>query len=155
MWDIGKIFAATSDQAHLITAAISVVAAVLVVFLTHVLAARRAKGELRAKKLEECFMALSDFRKAASAELHQRAIPNEHAVDVGRSYEHAHNKIEMLTALHVPEIRETVMEMHMMVLLEQSFEDRDTAPFHKNLEKLVRLASSAESQIVKKIRKIV
>jgi hypothetical protein len=155
MWSLGEIFSANSDKANLVTAVVSVIAAVLVVLCTHLLAARRTRGELKAKKLEECYAALADFKKAGWAQLHQRAMPNEREVEVSGAYDHAHAKLEMLSAIHVEEIQDKVLEMHTMVLTMQSFEGRDISPFQRELEKFIRLVTDAEQVIVAKVRKIV
>lgn len=155
MWNLCEIFSANTDKANLITAVISVIAAVLVVLCTHALAARRAKGDLKAKKLEECYAALTDFKNAGWAQLHQRAMPNEQEAEISRTYAQAHSKLEMLAAIHVAEIQEKVSEMHTMVLLTKSYEGRDISGFQNELEKFIQLSSEAEREIVAKVRKIV
>lgn len=154
MWNLGEIFWASSDRANLITAVISVVAAVLVVFCTHALAARRAKRELKAKKLEECYEALSKFRDAGCAQLHQRAMPNEREAEVSRAYGQAHSRLEMLVAIHVPQIQRKVSQMHETALLTKSYEGRDISGFQNDLDKFIRLAWDAEREIVSKVRRI-
>lgn len=155
MWSLGEIFSANSDKANLITAVISVIAAVLVVFCAHLLTARRARGELKAKKLEECYTALADFKKAGWEQLHQRAMPTEREVEVSGAYDHARAKLEMLSAIHVEEIQDKVSEMHTVILTMQSFEGRDISPFQNELKKFIRLVTEAEQAIVTKVRRVV
>ena len=155
MWNVCEIFDNNSDKANLITAVISVVAAVLVVFLTHSLAARRGKRELKARKLEESYSALSEFKDAGWRLIHERASPNNANADSSSKYYEAHSKVEVLSAIHVPEVGEYISKMHNIVLLSGKIQDQDVSSFQEKLNKLVELGSVAERKIVTKVKRIV
>jgi hypothetical protein len=77
MWNLAEIFADNAHKANLITTVISVIAAVLVVYFTHALSFHKSRTELRIKKLENTYAALSSFKDAGWKLMREQATPSD------------------------------------------------------------------------------
>ena len=107
-----EIFESKSDQARLISILISAVVAILLVLLSQWFVARRARKELLLSKIEELYVASSEYVSACRNILyalkedehrseHGYLNPPRHLVDeIGDSL----SKIEMICGLYFPEI---------------------------------------------------
>jgi|GEM_PF-6726836 len=147
MWYITEIFADNADKARLITVLLSVLAALGVVYLTHVFAYRRSRMELNSKKMEDIYSAVTDFANAGWSHMHERAGPNEQTLDTTSAYSEAFHKVEMLAAIYAEDISKDITAMNELVILTKDGGHEDLSHFPKKLEAFIQ----AKSEILQKV----
>jgi hypothetical protein len=155
VWCLNEIFSDNSDKAKLITALISVIAAVIVVCLTHALASRRSRIALRAEKMEELYSAASEFGELGYKLIHERANPLENDQKSSASYYGAHKKVEMLASIYFKSILNDINEMHLLTLLTKDDGSEPMLAFPEKLQKHIGIQQSVKNAISNKVRKIV
>jgi hypothetical protein len=129
MWNFCEIFSDNADKARLITALLSVIAAVLVVFLTHWFAHRRSRIELRAKKLEEIYSAITEFSNAGWTYMNKLTGPHDQSQQEMKIYHEAHNKVETLVSIYAKEIVKDIEAMNILVVATREGENKDISIF--------------------------
>ncbi len=155
MWNFCEIFAANADKARLVTAVLSVVAAVLVVYLTHALIQRRNRMELRAKKMEEIYSAVTEFAVAGWKYMHKRVGPKDQNLETMPAYDEAYSKITMLASIYAADIYKDVEAMHKIVLLTKDGGAEDLSLFPGKLEAFVEKQLAIQAKIASQARKLV
>ena len=155
MWSLNEIFSDNGDKARLITALISVIAAVIVVYLTHALANRRSRIALRAEKMEELYSTVSEFGELGYKLIHERANPNENDQKSSTLYYDAHKKVEMLASIYFKSILKDINEMHLLTLLTKDDGSEPMLVFPEKLQKYIAIQQSIQNAISNKVRKIV
>lgn len=155
MWNFCEIFADSADKAHLITAVLSVVAALLVVYLTHILARRRNQMELNSKKLEDIYSAVTDFANAGWKYMHERAGPNEQTLGSMSAYSDAHSKVEMLASIYADDISKDISAMNELVILTNDGGQENLSRFPEKLDAFIKAKSEILWKVASKARKLV
>lgn len=155
MWDFCEIFTDNADKARLATAILSVVAAVLVVFLTHALAQRRSRMELRAKKMEEIYAAVSEFATVGWEYMHQRAGESDQTLETMSAYSEARRKVEMLASIYVNDLSKGLAEMNALVILTKDGGSEDLSRFPEKLDAYVKAQTAIQTKIASKARNLV
>ena len=155
MWCISEIFSSNSDKARLITAVISVVAAVLVVYLTHAFAYRRSRMELRAKKMEELYEAITDFANTGWSHMNELTGPHDQGLVTITDYNEAHRKAEMLASIYAADLLGDINEMNVLVIATQEGDNKDIANFKEKLHTFVEAKSNIQKKVAIKGRKFV
>jgi hypothetical protein len=153
MWGFFEIFTDNADKARLVTAILSVVAAVLVVFLTHALAQHRSRMDLRAKKMEEIYAAVSEFATMGWKYMHERA--GEHDLETMSAYSEAHSKVEMLASIYANDLSKGLAEMNALVILTKDGGSEDLSRFPEKLDAYVKAQTAIQTKIASKARKLV
>ncbi len=155
MWCLSEIFSDNGDKARLITALLSVIAAVIVVYLTHVLSSRRSRISLRAEKMEELYSSVSEFGELGYKLIHERVNPNENGQESTRSYYDAHKKAVMLASIYFKSLLMDINEMHLLALLTKDDGSEPVLKFPEKLKKHVKIQQNITNAISNKVRKIV
>lgn len=155
MWKFNEIFSANTDKANLITALISVIAAVLVVYFTHALSTRRSRIELRARKMEELFSAVTQFGELGLKLMHEVANPCQQVIESSADYSESHNKVVMLSSIYFNEISINLEKMHLLVILTKDEGREDISRFPDKLKKYIAILSDVKNKIAKRAGKIV
>ena len=155
MWCLSEIFADNSDKARFITALVSVIAAVLVVYLTHAFASRRRRIELRAEKMEELYSAVSTFSELAFKVIQEEANPIENGQDSSGSYYEAHSKVEMIASIYFDDILKDVSDFHLITILSTDDGSEPILGFPEKIKKCAILQNKIQNAISNKVRKIV
>lgn len=155
MWSFGEIFSDNADKARLVTAVLSVIAAVLVVLLTHALGQRRSRIEQRAKKMEEIYAAVTDFANTGWKYMHERARPNEQALETMSAYDEAHSKVDMLASIYADDISGGIAAMNELVILTKDGGSEDLSRFSEKLHAFIKTKSDIQRKIAHKAHKLV
>ena len=152
MWNFCEIYSDNAQRATLVTAVLSVVAAVVVVFLTHTLAQRRSRIELRAKKLEEIYEATTAFANAGWKYIHERISETDQALEIMSAYAETHSKLDMLTTIYANDISSEVEAMNLLVILTKDKGKENASLFPDRLQSFVEGKSSIQRKIATKAR---
>ena len=155
MQSLTEIFADNADKARLITALLSVLVALAVVYLTHVLAYRRSRLELNSKKMEDIYSAVTDFANIGWKSMHERAGPNEQTLDTMSAYSEALYKVEMLASIYADDISKDVAAMDALVILTKDRGHEDLSRFPEKLEAFIKTKSEILQKVASRARRLV
>jgi len=155
MWQISEIFTSNSDKAHFVTVVISVVSAVLVVFLTHVFAHRRRRMEIRAKKMEELYETITDFADTGWSCMNELTGPHDQGLQAMSDYNDAHKKSVMLASIYASDILDDIAKINILVISTQEGDNINVASFKEKLHTFISAKSSLQKKVAVKGRKFV
>lgn len=157
MWSLSEVFAENADKARLVTALISVLSALAVIYVNHLLAHRRSRMELNSKKMEDLHSAITEFANAGWKYMHELVGPNERTLVTSSAYDEAYRKCEMLASIYADEISKEIEAMHEIVILIliKGRGNEDLLSFPGKLQAFIRIKSNALGKIASKARKLV
>jgi hypothetical protein len=155
MWFYSEIFSDNADKARLVTAVLSVIAAVVVVLLNHSLGQRRIRIEQRAKKMEEIYAAVTDLANAGWKYMHERAGQNEQALETMSAYDEAHSKVSMLASIYADDVSGDIAALNELVILTKGGGSEDLSLFPEKLHAFTKAKSDIHRKIAHKARKLV
>ena len=155
MQSLTEIFADNADKARLITAILSVLAALAVVYLTHVLAYQRNRMELNSKKMEDIYSAVTGFANAGWKRMHELAGPNEPTLDTTSAYSEAFHKVEMLASIYADNISKDIATMNELVILTKDGGREDLSRFPDKLGTFIKTKSEILQKVASRARRLV
>ena len=121
MFSLAEIFSEHAEQAKLISTIFGAAVAVGIVYLTHNLSDKRARKELKLKKLEDIYRSSVNFRKKAEILLNLpsvvagRPTVGDNHLDLWYQYQEAKEDLEILITLHCSCVSPYIKAMHQII----------------------------------------